>query len=739
MDWQPRVLEALRASVRTPLKLRDLCRELHVADDEERAALKDAVHQMVADGVIEQVHGKRFALPRDEGFQGVLSAHPDGYGFVTPEPAAEDGADIYIPQEDRLGAMHRDRVAVRISGRGRFGRTRGQITRILERAHTKVVGTFRIHGTRGVVVPAEAKLPQPIRIPSDAYCGAVDGQKVVCEITQYPTGYKDPVGRVDEVLGFADDPGVDTQVLLRKHGIPDTFSDATVAEARRAPSTVTEADVNGRIDLRNVPMVTIDGADAKDLDDAVSLETLPDGAVRLGVHIADVSHYVRPGTALDEEAYERSTSVYLENMVVPMLPHQLSNGVCSLNAGVDRLALSCLMELDRRGTVKNYEIRPSVIQVDHRMTYDAVYAIVTDAASPLRAEYGEWTARFEALDALAQRLRRKRQHRGSIMFEFPEARAALDEGGAVESIVLRETNRAHQLIEEFMLLANETVAQHLRDLDAPGVYRVHERPSPEAIERFLEFVASLGFRVSQETHVEPRDLQAISETVKGTPEEQLVNTLMLRSMKQARYAPHNGGHFGLASGCYCHFTSPIRRYPDLMVHRLLYQVADEGVAAARTQWGNRLGVITEHCSDQERVAMAAERESLRIKQLEYMADHVGDTFEARITGVQRYGLFVETLHELASGLVRMGELSDDYYELVEDAHCLVGANTGRRYRLGDAVTVQVLRVDVEQRELDFVVVRDADAAVPAPKKHRRPQRRPRPAGRPPTRRGRGRR
>lgn len=735
-DWQPRVLEALHASAQKPLKLRDLVQRLHVTDDADRETLEAAVHRMAVDGAIERVSGQRFALPRIDGIKGVLSGHRDGYAFVTPEQADADTVDIYIPEDDRHGAMHKDHVEVRVSGPGRFGRVKGQVTRVLLRAHTQVVGTFRVREGATAVVPEEAKLYRRIRIPRDAIGGAVDGQKVVCEITQYPTAHTDPVGSVTAVLGFADEPGVDTRVLLLKHDLPEAFSPAAEAAAEAAPAEVTAAEAAGRLDLRALPMATIDGADAKDLDDAVSLERLDGGRVRLGVHIADVSHYVRPGSPLDADGYARATSVYLEGLVVPMLPHQLSNAICSLSAGVDRLALSCLMEVDREGVVQHYEIRPTVIHVDHRMTYDAVYEILTNVDSPLRAEYGEWTARFEDLDRLAQRLRRRRQARGSIMFEFPEASAAIDEHGAVEEIVLRETNRAHQLIEECMLLANETVARHLRDGDAPCVYRVHERPDEQAIERFFAFVASLGFRVSQQGTVAPRDLQVVSDTVKGAPEEHLVNTLMLRAMKQARYSSHNGGHFGLASGCYCHFTSPIRRYPDLMVHRVLYQLADEGVEAARTRWGDRLEVIAEHCSTRERVAVAAERESLRVKQLLFMEKHVGDEFEARITGVQRYGMFVETLRELADGRVHVSELDDDYYELLEDEHCLVGADTGRRYTLGDALTVQVLRVDVEQRELDFRVLSraGADVAASGRRRGRGPARRR--SGRPPRRRNR---
>ena len=705
-DWQDSVLDAVRAEAPKPLHLRDLGERLGLTSDADQQALEEAVGQLAADGRLVRVRGKRYALPKDAGqIAGILLGHADGYAFLRQDDAPPDTPDLYIEERNRNGAMHGDRVTAKLRGRGRFGRERGEVLRVLTRAQTRVVGAIRVRRGRCVLIPQDTRLYQPVRIPPDDTGGAVDGQKAVCDITAYPKAADDTcAGRVVEVLGFAGEPGVDTKVLLRKFGLNDEFPDAALAEAERAPDAVSEKHAAGRLDLRELPMVTIDGADAKDLDDAVSLEELPNGNVQLGVHIADVSHYVRPGSALDEEAFARGTSVYLEDLVVPMLPHRLSNGICSLNAGVDRLAMSCLMEVDADGRVVAYDIQPSVIRVDHRMVYDDVFTLLTDARSPLRKQYGDWTVRFEAMAALAQRLREIREARGSLMFDFPEAAAEIDEQGAVCDIVLRETNRAHQLIEEFMLLANETVARHMRDLEAPFVYRNHERPEWNSIERFLDFVQSLGYRVTASEPVTPKDMQAISRKVHGAPEEHLVNTLMLRSLQQARYDHRNAGHFGLASRCYCHFTSPIRRYPDLMVHRLLYLVAERGAESARSRWGKRLGVIAVQCSEQERVGMQAERESLRHKQLLYMAERLGDEFEARITGVKRYGMFVQTMQELAEGLVHVSSLEDDYYEFLEDEHCLEGQRTGRRYRLGDAVSVQVVRVNVEAFELDFRVV-----------------------------------
>ena len=526
---------------------------------------------------------------------------------------------------------------------------------------------------------------------------------VVVEITRWPTAARGPLGRVTEVLGDIDEPGVDNEIIIRKYGIPDGHGEEAVEEARRIGTSVRDTDLHGRTDFRPLVTVTIDGEHARDFDDAITIEELPNGNYWLGVHIADVAHYVQEGSALDEEAYDRGTSVYFPDRAVHMFPSELSTGLCSLNPKVDRLVQSCLMEVDRRGTVLRYELHDGVIHSNARMTYTEVNAILTDRDPDTIARYKDLVPLFETMHELFGILNKRRHRRGSIDFDLKQAEIVLDDEGMVEAIIAAERNVAHRIIEEFMLLANETVAQHLDDHEVPTLYRIHEEPDPLKVAEFEEFVTPLGYSLGVPPDgVKPRHFQKLVEKMRGTPEEKPIAFLMLRTMQKARYDEQNLGHFGLAAESYTHFTSPIRRYPDLVVHRTLRESRHGLMTEDRKdELTDDLPEIARHTSERERRADDAERELVQWKKVRFMADKVGDEFEGYITGVTAFGLFIELIEHFVEGLVHVSTMADDYYRFVERAHTLQGENTGRVYRLGDRVTVQVLKVDMERRQIDL--------------------------------------
>ena len=541
--------------------------------------------------------------------------------------------------------------------------------------------------------------------------GATAGEMVVAEITRWPTATRPALGRVQEVLGAIDAPGVDVAVIIHKYGLNDEHSDAVTHEARRLGTTVRERDLEGRTDFRSWPTVTIDGEHARDFDDAISIDRLPNGNYWLGVHIADVSHYVSEGSALDADAYERSTSVYFPDRAVHMFPSVLSTGLCSLNPHVDRLVQSCLMEVDRRtGAVVRYEIHDGVIHSQERMTYTAVNAILTDRNPDVISRYLPLVPMFERMHELFTILNARRRRRGSIDFDLRESEIVLDEAGLVEAIIASERNVAHRLIEEFMLLANETVAAHLENHRVPTLYRVHEDPDPAKVEVFDEFLTTLGYSLSRSGDApEPRDFQKLVGRIAGKPEERPIAFLMLRTMQKARYAAENLGHFGLAADHYTHFTSPIRRYPDLVVHRSLRE-SRRGMSADRqAELIEDLPEVARHTSERERRANDAERELVQWKKVRFMADKVGDVFHGYITGVSAFGLFIELVEHFVEGMVHVSTMADDYYRFVERAHVLRGEKNGRVYRLGDRVEVQLIRVDLERRQIDLGLVEILDA------------------------------
>jgi ribonuclease R len=701
-------LRRIRAKVDHPATAAELIRLLRVPRI-EKATFRRHLATLVANGALVQTRGRHYGLPEKMDLVvGSISVHPDGFGFVRPDRDTERASgDIFVAGANMNEAMHGDTVVVRVERLKADGRAEGRILRILQRASETVVGRFDVDpsGLR-YVVPFDRRLLMDVQVPRGEEGRAVPGDMVTVRITRWPTPTRVPLGRVVEVLGAIDAPGVDTRIVIRKWNLPDAHGDEAVEEARRLGGEVHERDLAGRTDFRDRVVVTIDGEHARDFDDAISIERLPTGHYWLGVHVADVSHYVEEGSALDAEAYERGTSVYFPERAVHMFPPELATGLCSLRPHVDRLVQSCLMEVDLQGQVRRYELHDGVIRSAARMTYTDVNAILADRDAATVAQYEALVPTFELMRALFEILNARRRQRGSVDFDLPEAEVRLDADGLVEDIIAGERNVAHRIIEEFMLLANEVVAQHLDDHDVPTLYRVHERPDPMKVSEFDEFVSCLGYGLAAPPEaVRPRHFQRLVERIRGTPEERPIAFLMLRTMQKARYDPANLGHFGLATQSYAHFTSPIRRYPDLVVHRTLREWRhgrlNEPLRQARTE---DLPDVARHTSERERRAADAERELLQWKKVRFMADKVGDEFEGYVTGVAPFGLFVELTEHYVEGLVHVSTLADDYYRFLERSHALFGETTRKTYRLGDRVRVQVARVDMERRQVDLGLV-----------------------------------
>jgi len=702
------LLHRIREAVHHPATARELMQVLRVPR-EERAAFKRQLKTLVSSGDLLQIRGNRFGLPEKmDLIVGRLTTNPGGFGFVVPEhgdpfDGAQGRGDIYIAAANLTEAMHGDRVVARVERRTEKG-AEGRIIKILERSQSNIVGRFEVDDSGlGYVAPFDRRVLTDVHVPTGQWSAAEPGDMVVVEITRWPSATRGPVGRVTEVLGRIGEPGVDTQIIIRKFNIPDAHGEDAVAEATRLGLVVKERDIKGRTDFRGVTTVTIDGEHARDFDDAITIERLPNGHYWLGVHIADVAHYVKEGSALDEEAYERGTSVYFTERAVHMFPAELATGLCSLNPYVDRLVQSCLMEVDRRGNVVRYELHDGVINSDARMTYSAVNAILTDRDEAMMREYASLAPMFEQMHDLFEILNDRRRRRGSIDFDLPEAEVILSEVGQIEDIVATERNVAHRLIEEFMLLANETVASHLDANDVPALHRVHEAPDLKKVADFEEFITTLGYSLGTTGRtVSPKQFQKLIDRIRGTPEERPIAALMLRTMQKARYDAASLGHFGLATEHYTHFTSPIRRYPDLVVHRVLRESRHgEMTPARREELVEDLPEIAKHTSEMERRADEAERELLQWKKVRFMADKVGDEYDGFITGVVPFGLFIELSEHYVEGLVHISSMADDYYRFLEQQHILKGESTKKVYRLGDKVRVQVVRVDMERRQIDL--------------------------------------
>ena len=694
------VLEYMRRESYRPLGYPELMAVFGL-DAEGQAQFAKVIGQLEKEGAILRTRKDKYGLPEKMNtYRGIIKLSQRGYGILLSEQADSD--DIFVYGRNLNGAMHEDMVLVRISQRGGPNqRPEGEVIRVITRASQELVGTFERSKHMAQVIPDDSRQIYPIYVKLDNKTKARNGDKVLVSITKWPEKDRYPEGEIVEVFGRKGQPGVDLQIVIKKHGLRETFSPGVIEEAQRAAQPVSEDEITRRSDLRDVRMVTIDGEDAKDLDDAVSVQRIK-GGYRLGVHIADVSHYVKEDSKLDKEAYERGTSVYLVNTVLPMLPQELSNGICSLNAGVDRLAMSCIMDIDSLGDVFKYEICKSVIHVEQRMTYTAVNRILRDNDEENIQRYSDLVEDFRLMKELADILRKERMNRGALDFDFPEAKVIVDETGFPIEIKCREGGPGELLIEDFMIKANETVAEHLFKKEIPALYRVHEKPEGDSLTRLNNVLGVFGHKV-QENSINPKTFQKILTEIKGSPGEKTISLMLLRSMKHARYVNQALGHFGLASKYYCHFTSPIRRYPDLIVHRVLSLLLEDGITGKkRVLLEKRMGLYGDHSTMQEIKAEEAERDLVDIKKCQYMQQFIGQEFEARISSVLSFGFFVE-LPNTVEGLVHISSIADDYYEFNDRNYTLIGTHTNRKYSIGDEVRVVLVQVDVDAAKIDFEI------------------------------------
>ena len=684
MALKEKILEFMKKEAYKPLTSEDLAEEMELKGT-ELSDLWKVLDQLEKDADIIKTRYDKYGVPeRMNLLVGKLSASNKGYGFVIPDKLkTPDATDVFIPPDAMMTAMHHDKVVVRIHCQSGQGKSRdGEIIRIVERANSRIVGTYEASRNFGFVTPDDLRLGQDIFIPKDDKNIVKNGSKVVVEITKWPEKKRSAEGKIIEVLGSKGDTGIEILSIIKRHNLPIEFPVEVQEAAEKTPTTISTEEIAGRRDLRHLPIVTIDGEDAKDLDDGVYVERLKNGNYLLGVYIADVSYYIRENTVIDTEARERGTSVYLVDRVLPMLPRVLSNGICSLNAGEDRLAMSAQMEIDHQGQVVKYEIFPSVIRVKKRFTYNVVRKILVEHDEELIAENEELMKQLEDMERLCRILRERRMRRGAIDFDFPELKVKLDETGKPIEIVKRMRSLAESIIEEFMLVANETVAEHMHKLKVPFVFRVHEEPDAEKMVKLNILLHNFGQSIPIVNEIRPGSLQKVLARVAGRPEERIISTVMLRSLKQARYEAQNIGHFGLAATYYTHFTSPIRRYPDLIVHRLIRETFSTGDISAkrREKLTAMLPGIALHSSERERAAAEAERETVALKTAEYMAQFVGEKFDGIINGVTAFGIFVE-LDNGVEGLVRVSSMEDDYYRYVEEQYSLIGERTKKVYRL----------------------------------------------------------
>ncbi|MGA2465022.1 MAG: ribonuclease R [Thermodesulfobacteriota bacterium] len=688
-----------------PLLSREIIRHLGLRG-ELKQRTKELLKDLAEEGKIVRIRGNRYGLPLKMNLVvGKVRCHPDGYGFVIPEAEGEE--DIFISPRNLKEAMNGDRVVARVESIRKKGRE-GKVIRILERGFHKVVGKFMKAKHYSYLIPEDERILQEVYIPEGETKRARPNQLVVAEITQYPTERGRPEGRVIHILGYPDDPEVEPQIIIHKYDLPHRFSSAVLKEARSLPLTPSSYEYQDRVDLRGIPTFTIDGENARDFDDAVSIEKEKDG-LKLYVSISDVSHYVKERSPLDEEAFLRGTSVYFPDRAIPMFPPELSNELCCLQPKLDRLTLTVELRYDMDGEKREIRFYPSVICSNERLTYTIVKRILVNEDAELRDKFRSLLPSLEWMTDLSQRLRQRRIERGTLDFDLPEPEVILNLQGETKEIIRAERNLAHQIIEEFMIAANEAVAHFLEESGSPSIYRIHEPPGREAIDEFRRFVSHLGYKIRKESDHSPKELQKVLLEVKGRPEEKVVNNILLRSMKWAKYSAKNLGHFGLASDAYTHFTSPIRRYPDLMIHRILKRILSKRDGriseVVDSTLREELAKKADHLSRRERVAMEAEREILDRYRIRFMRDKVGDVFEGVISGVTAFGFFVEMKDIFVEGLVRVTSLHDDYYQYHENRYCLIGERTHKTFRIGDEVKVRVDRVDVERRHIDFGLVK----------------------------------
>lgn len=702
LERKKRIKEFIESEDYTPLKRGEMRVILQVPKDES-GDFDTVINSLISEGeVFETKKGKLVTTKSINLKTAVFMANAKGFGFARLEDSNDN--DIYIPPESTLNAMNKDKILVRITVPSYNGkRASGEVVKILSPAKEGVVGTFDEGRGFGFVICDDKKI-NDIFIPKGSTKGAVTGSKVVVNITKRPSPNKCAEGEVIEILGHKDDPGVDILSIIRQFDLPVDYPEDVYEQTEDMPEDITEAEIEGREDLRNIQTVTIDGDDSKDFDDAVSLDILENGNFLLGVHIADVSHYVTEGSPLDKEAYKRGTSVYLVDRVIPMIPHRLSNGICSLNPDTDRLTLSCIMEIDREGTVVNHKIVESVIHSNCRMTYTKVNNVIENNDPDQIKEYEEFVPMLRDMDKLRKILNNRRKLRGAVNFDFPEPKIILDSEGKVLDIKPYERNSATNLIEEFMLVCNETIAEDYYWQGIPFVFRNHDQPDEEKIEGLKKLISAFGYRIKGKGEIHPMEIQKLIEKVKDTPQEHIISRMVLRSMKQAKYQAENIGHFGLAAKFYCHFTSPIRRYPDLQIHRIIKEVIEGKLTENRIKhYDSMLSEIAYHCSTTERTSDDAERETDRLKMAQYMQEHIGEEYKGLISGVTGWGIYVE-LENTVEGMVPLNEIDDDFYEYEEENLRVVGRRTGKIYMLGDEVRVRVIRTDIQARTIDFMFV-----------------------------------
>ncbi len=684
-----------------PMKLKEIAVLLQIPK-EQRDDLKSVLDALEAEGKIYLSKKGKYVKGQAQRLKGIFQANARGFGFVLQEGEEED---IFISEENTGGAFQGDEVEFVITKVVEGKRKEGKIVRVISHGMTKVVGLFEKNKNFGFVRPDNQRFFKDIYIPAGKEKGAMTGHKVIVELTSYGGENMKPEGKVIEIIGHVNDPGTDILSIVKSFDLPVEFPERVLNQAERVGKEVSEADMVGRLDLRDLQMVTIDGEDAKDLDDAVSLEEIEEG-YRLGVHIADVSNYVQERSALDREALKRGTSVYLADRVIPMLPHKLSNGICSLNEGENRLALSCIMTINQKGEIIDHVIAETVIKVDKRMSYTSVAKILEEQDEEECKKYKELVPMFEKMAFVSSILRKRRKARGSIDFDFPETKILLDEQGKPVELKPYDRNVATKMIEDFMLAANETVAEEYFWRELPFLYRTHEAPDEEKIKKLSTFINNFGYHIHMGNEIRPKEVQKLLEKIEDTPEEALISRLALRSMKQAKYTPENTGHFGLAAKYYTHFTSPIRRYPDLQIHRIIKEnirgrMTEERIA----HYGKILPEVAMQSSEMERRAEEAERETLKLKKVEYMQQRIGEEFDGVISGITKWGAYVE-LENTIEGLVHVTNMRDDHYEYWEEQYELIGAHTRNVYKLGQSVRIRVIGTDHLQRTIDFEFCND---------------------------------
>ncbi len=734
------ILDRLRQKGSRTLSFKDLAKSFRLRESDEDG-LRERLDALETRGQIAKVRGEKYsAIEFSNLVAGRLTVRPEGFGFVL----AEEGEDLFVPRSGMHGAMDGDTVLAReeraraaTGRRGKdAGRRSGTIVKVLVRGRDRVVGRFETHEGRHIVLPYDPKIDATIRIADGKTNGAREGEIVEASLTAFPDSRRVAYGEVDERLGFLGEPGVDIEIVLRSHRLPPRFPEPVVEEAERYPEEVRREDLAGRRDFRDHRIVTIDGETAKDFDDAIEVEKTA-GGYRIGVHIADVSHYVSEGTLLDDEGLSRGTSVYFPGRVLPMLPERLSNGLCSLNPGVDRLVLSAILELDPKGRVTGAGFVKGVIRSTHRMTYTEVARLLETRPTPEdERRYGPFLSDFRRMGEVAALLRERREARGSIDFDLPDADIVLDDAGLVVGIVPESRNVAHRLIEEFMLAANEAVANKVLFAKQPAIYRVHDRPDPDRLVDLRDVLQSFGYELKGDLEeVPPSAFQKLLKEIEGKPEERLLHDLLLRAQRKALYSEECRGHYALAAPYYCHFTSPIRRYPDLIVHRQLSRLLAEGRPVPAKDFDSvnaRLREIASHCSSRERRAEQAERESLLWKKIVFMKDKLGREFDAWVTGVTSFGCFVVLEEYFVEGLVPVSAMGSDFFVYEEKQHRLRGRSSGQTYRLGDALRVKLVAIDEVRRRLDFRLAGEPErpraarapaAAVAATTYGRKPRRR----------------